>query len=61
MPLTGLSFEAPGATIGGGANQANYKNAIGHATDAGSFGDSGSFYGTFDRSGNVRVAELVTL
>jgi hypothetical protein len=51
--LTGLSFVAPGATIGGGANQANYKNAIGHATGAGSFGGSGSIYGTFDQSGNV--------
>ncbi|MCX7415057.1 MAG: hypothetical protein NTY25_00995 [Planctomycetia bacterium] len=51
--MTGLFFGAPNATIGGGANQANYKNAIGHATGAGSFGGSGSFYGTFDQSGNV--------
>jgi hypothetical protein len=51
--LTGLFFVAPDATIGGGANQARDKNAIGHATGAGSFGGSGSFYGTFDRSGNV--------
>jgi hypothetical protein len=51
--LTGLFFVAPDATIGGGANQARYKNAIGHATGADSFGGSGSFYGTFDRSGNV--------
>jgi hypothetical protein len=51
--LTGLFFVARSATIGGGANQANYKNAIGHVTGAGSFGGSGSFHGTFDQSGNV--------
>jgi len=51
--LTGLFFVTRGAAIGGGANQANSKNAIGHATIAGSFGGSGSFYGTFDQSGNV--------
>ncbi len=34
-------------------NQANYKNAIGHATDVGSFSGSGSFYDTFDQTGNV--------
>ena len=44
---------APGTTIGSSANQANYNNAIGHATDVGSFSGSGSFYGTFDQSGNV--------
>jgi len=44
---------APGATIGSNANQANYNNAIGHATDVGAFSGSGSFYGTFDQSGNV--------
>jgi formylglycine-generating enzyme required for sulfatase activity len=43
----------PGTTIGSGANQANYNQAIGHATDVGSFSGSGSFYGTFDQSGNV--------
>jgi formylglycine-generating enzyme required for sulfatase activity len=35
------------------ANVANYNNAIGHATDVGSFSGSGSSYGTFDQSGNV--------
>ena len=44
---------APGTTIGSSANQANYKSAIGHSTDVGSFSGSGSFYGTFDQSGNV--------
>ena len=44
---------APGTTIGSGANQANYNNAFGHSTDVGSFSGSGSFYGTFDQSGNV--------
>jgi formylglycine-generating enzyme required for sulfatase activity len=44
---------APGTTIGSTANQANYNNAIGHTTDVGSFSGSGSFYGTFDQSGNV--------
>jgi len=43
----------PGTTIGSGANQANYNNAIGHSTDVGSFSGSGSFYGTFDQTGNV--------
>ena len=43
----------PGTTIGSSANQANYNGAIGHATDVGSFSGSGSFYGTFDQSGNV--------
>ena len=47
------SDTAPGTTIGSGANQANYNNAIGTATDVGSFSGSGSFYGTFDQSGNV--------
>ena len=47
------SNSAPGTTIGGSANQANYNNAIGRATDVGSFSGSGSFYGTFDQSGNV--------
>ena len=46
---------APGTTIGSSANQANYNGVIpiGHATDVGSFSGSGSFYGTFDQSGNV--------
>ncbi len=44
---------APGTTIGSSANQANYNNAIGTATDVGAFSGSGSFYGTFDQSGNV--------
>jgi len=47
------SNSAPGTTIGSTANQANYNNAIGHITDVGSFSGSGSFYGTFDQSGNV--------
>jgi formylglycine-generating enzyme required for sulfatase activity len=47
------SDTAPGTTIGSGANQANYNDAIGHSTDVGSFSGSGSFYGTFDQSGNV--------
>jgi len=44
---------APGATIGSTANQANYNGVIGTATDVGAFSGSGSFYGTFDQSGNV--------
>ena len=44
----------PGTTIGRSPNQANYNNAIGHATDVGSFSGSGSFYGTFDQTGNVQ-------
>jgi formylglycine-generating enzyme required for sulfatase activity len=47
------SDSAPGTTIGSSPNQANYNNAIGTATDVGSFSGSGSFYGTFDQSGNV--------
>jgi formylglycine-generating enzyme required for sulfatase activity len=47
------SNSAPGTTIGSGANQANYNNVFGHSTDVGSFSGSGSFYGTFDQSGNV--------
>ncbi len=47
------SNSAPGTTIGSSANQANYDMAIGHATDVGSFPGSGSFYGTFDQTGNV--------
>ncbi len=47
------SNSVPGTTIGSSANQANYNNAFGHSTDVGSFSGSGSFYGTFDQSGNV--------
>ena len=47
------SNSAPGTTIGSSANQANYNNAIGHITDVGAFSGSGSFYGTFDQTGNV--------
>jgi formylglycine-generating enzyme required for sulfatase activity len=47
------SDSPPGTTIGSSPNQANYNNAIGRATDVGSFSGSGSFYGTFDQSGNV--------
>ena len=47
------SNSAPGTTIGSSPNQANYNNAIGHATDVGSLSGSGSFYGTFDQTGNV--------
>ena len=43
----------PGTTIGSSANQANYNQAFGRTTDVGSFSGSGSFYGTFDQSGNV--------
>ncbi len=43
----------PGTTIGSSPNQANYNNAIGHSTDVGSFSGSGSYYGTFDQSGNI--------
>jgi len=47
------SNATPGTTIGGGANQANYNNVFGRATDVGSFSGSGSYYGTFDQSGNI--------
>ena len=43
----------PGTTIGSSADQANYNYSIGTATNVGSFSGSGSFYGTFDQSGNV--------
>jgi formylglycine-generating enzyme required for sulfatase activity len=57
----------PGNIIGSGANQANYPvggvNAVtrsssfsasqNYLTDVGAFSGSGSFYGTFDQSGNV--------
>jgi len=60
------SDTAPGNTIGGGANQANYNNGVysvtqsssysssqNYLTDVGAFTNSASFYGTFDQSGNV--------
>jgi sulfatase modifying factor 1 len=60
------SDSAPGNTIGSGVNQANYKNGVysvtqsssysssqNYLTDVGAFSGSGSFYGTFDQSGNV--------
>jgi formylglycine-generating enzyme required for sulfatase activity len=57
----------PGNVVGSGANQANYKNGVysvtqvggpidpnqNYLTDVGAFSGSGSFYGTFDQSGNV--------
>ena len=45
------SNTAPGNQIGSKANQANYNNS--GLTDVGAFSGSGSFYGTFDQSGNV--------
>ena len=62
------SDTAPGNTIGSTANQANYFTGAGYSvtqsssydsnqnylTDVGAFSGSGSFYGTFDQSGNVR-------
>jgi hypothetical protein len=63
------SNTAPGNQIGGTANQANYAPYPGglysvtqsddhdggqnYLTDVGAFSGSGSFYGTFDQSGNV--------
>jgi formylglycine-generating enzyme required for sulfatase activity len=46
------SDTAPGTTIGSSPNQASY-DVYDAATDVGSFSGSGSFYGTFDQSGNV--------
>jgi len=57
----------PGNTVGSTANQANYQTDAGYSvtqsgshddnqnylTDVGAFSGSGSFYGTFDQSGNV--------
>jgi formylglycine-generating enzyme len=57
----------PGNIVGSGTNQANYKTGAGYSvtqsssydanqnylTDVGAFSGSGSFYGTFDQSGNV--------
>jgi len=45
------SNSAPGNTIGSSPNQANYNRLS--STDVGSFTGSGSFYGTFDQTGNV--------
>ena len=60
------SDAVPGNVIGGAANQANYYNGVlsvtqsanqelsqNYLTDVGAFSGSGSFYGTFDQSGNV--------
>ena len=61
------SNTAPGNVVGSGANQANYNNGVysvtqlgggadvnqNYLTDVGAFSGSGSFYGTFDQSGNV--------
>jgi sulfatase modifying factor 1 len=57
---------APGNTIGGATNQANYNNGVysvtqsssysssqNYLTDAGAFSNSASAYGTFDQGGNV--------
>jgi len=61
------SNTAPGNVVGSAANQANYEsNGVysvtqsssysstqNYLTDVGAFSGSGSFYGTFDQSGNV--------
>jgi sulfatase modifying factor 1 len=61
------SNDAPGNTIGSSTNQANYRlggiysvtqsasfsGTQNYLTDVGAFSGSGSFYGTFDQSGNV--------
>lgn len=61
------SNEAPGNVVGSAANQANYpiggvfsvtqsssySGSQNYLTDVGAFSGSGSFYGTFDQSGNV--------
>ena len=61
------SNAAPGNVIGSGMNQANYapggvysvtqsssiSSSQNYLTDVGAFSASGSFYGTFDQSGNV--------
>jgi sulfatase modifying factor 1 len=61
------SDSPPGNIIGSGTNQANYLTGAGfsvtqsgdydpnqnYLTDVGAFSGSGSFYGTFDQSGNV--------
>jgi formylglycine-generating enzyme len=45
------SNTAPGNVVGSLTNQANYNSN--YLTDVGAFTGSGSFYGTFDQSGNV--------
>lgn len=61
------SNTAPGNVVGSTANQANYwaggtfsvtqssryESNLNYLTDVGAFSGSGSFYGTFDQSGNV--------
>ena len=63
------SNDPPGNIIGSGLNQANYRAPVdnyysvtqvggapldqNYLTDVGAFSGSGSFYGTFDQSGNV--------
>jgi len=60
------SNAAPGNVVGSAANRANYNNGVysvtqsgsydsnqNYLTDVGAFTNSGSFYGTFDQSGNV--------
>ncbi len=60
------SDSAPGNVIGAGTNQANYFDgdysvtqsstydpSQSYLTDGGAFGNSASFYGTFDQGGNV--------
>jgi formylglycine-generating enzyme required for sulfatase activity len=60
------SNTAPGNVVGSAANRANYNNGVysvtqsssysgsqNYLTDVGAFSGSGSFYGTFDQSGNV--------
>ncbi len=61
------SNTAPGNIVGSGTNQANYAPGLvysvtqsgdysasqNYLTDVGAFSGSGSFYGTFDQSGNV--------
>jgi formylglycine-generating enzyme required for sulfatase activity len=52
------SDTAPGNTIGGNANQANYLVNVSdpdqnYLTDVGAFTNSASYYGTFDQSGNL--------
>jgi formylglycine-generating enzyme required for sulfatase activity len=61
------SDDAPGNTIGGAANQANYRpgdvyavtqstnysSTQNYLTDAGAFSNSASAYGTYDQAGNV--------
>jgi len=62
-----VSDTAPGNTIGGATNQANYRNGLVYSvtqtniysesqiylTDAGAFSNSVSAYGTYDQAGNL--------